>query len=283
MYKSWLPKLKSIAISLLYRRPRRRWVQKRLIMNLSLYIFGNTWFGVLPHKALPNLEELFNQLIHCRHIVTVYIFGGTSTAVSSHKALPNLEELPNQLIHCWNVIFARSSPALSLSCTAVHKLLDEHCRQVASTAITLLLLLYLIWKLFSINSHSHYSQSGTNGSVKYVIVDGVGSYPFCLPNRSSISHSPGSSTSAPLGLTPLPTLTSGAVQGVHNGIVGSVSRPPPLFLPSKWLKCSWSCGGCILSRGHVTQDAIKWSSWEWKRQGYNWSIRAPTCWRFTSH
>ena len=166
MYKSWLPKLKSIAISLLYRRPRRRWVQKRLIMNLSLYIFGNTWFGVLPHKALPNLEELFNQLIHCRHIVTVYIFGGTSTAVSSHKALPNLEELPNQLIHCWNVIFARSSPALSLSCTAVHKLLDEHCRQVASTAITLLLLLYLIWKLFSINSHSHYSQSGTNGSVK---------------------------------------------------------------------------------------------------------------------
>ena len=191
---------------------------------------------MLPHKALPNLEELFNQLIHCRHIVTVYIFGGTSTAVSSHKALPNLEELPNQLIHCWNVIFARSSPALSLSCTAVHKLLDEHCRQVASTAITLLLLLYLIWKLFSINSHSHYSQSGTNGSVKYVIVDGVGSYPFRSPNRSSISHSPGSSTSAPLGLTPLPTLTSGAVQGVHNGIVGSVSRPPPSFFTQQMIK-----------------------------------------------
>ena len=230
MYKSWLPKLKSIAISLLYRRPRRRWVQKRFIMNLSLYIFSNTLIVVSPHKALPNLEELFNQLIHCWHIVTVYIFGGTSTAVSSHKALPNLEELPNQLIHCWNVIFARSSPALNLSCTAVYKLLDEHCRQVASTAITLLLLLYLIWKLFSINSFSLFPIRHRWQCVKCGIVDGVGSYPFCSPNRSSISHSPGSSTSAPLGLTPLPTLTSGAVQGVHEGIVGSVSRPPFFFL-----------------------------------------------------
>ena len=139
---------------------------------------------MLPHKALPNLEELFNQLIHCRHIVTVYIFGGTSTAVSSHKALPNLEELPNQLIHCWNVIFARSSPALT------------PCG----------------------------------------IVDGVGSYPFCSPNRSSISHSPGSSTYAPLGLTPLPIPYVGRCTRCPQWHCWQCLAPPPSFFTQQMIK-----------------------------------------------